>query len=244
MPDINKRERLEEEFELEDESQAFVEYDYITSFIAVNYSLMADELAKLGDFEFGVAIDLACGLGDLAIEVAKRYPKLRITGIDISEKAVEKARERVKEEGSDNLDFEIGDVHKLSQEDNSVDLVVSHGGIHHWKDVSRAFSEIYRIMKPGGLAYLSDLRRDAPDEIVKEIEQSLPPAQAKGFINSVRAAYAPEELNKILESVGIKNFSITDQAFSRETIMKNKELLRKSKMMSSNFSKLSQIIII
>lgn len=241
---MKKKERLEEEFELEDESQAFQEYDYITSFIAVNYALMADELAKLGRFEEGVALDLASGLGDLAIEVAKRYPKLKITGVDISEKAVQKAGERAQKEGLANLDFQIGDVHKLIQKDNSVDLVVSHGGIHHWKDVSRAFSEIYRIMKPGSLAYLSDLRRDAPDEIIKEIEQNLPPAQAKGFINSVRAAYLPDELKEILESVGIKNPSITDQTFSRETIMKNKELLRKSTMRSANFSKLSQIVII
>lgn len=240
---MEKRERLEEEFELEDESQAFAEYDYITSFIAVNYSLMADELSKLGNFQEGVAVDLASGLGDLAIEVAKRYPKLKITGIDISEKAVEKARERAKKAKLDNLDFTIGDVHKLAQKDNSVDLVVSHGGIHHWKDVSAAFSEIYRIMKPGALAYISDLRRDAPDEIIKQIEQNLPLAQAKGFINSIRAAYMPEELKKILENAGINNPSITDQIFSRETIMKNKELLRKSKMMSANFSKLSQIII-
>ncbi|HOX54340.1 MAG TPA: class I SAM-dependent methyltransferase [Candidatus Omnitrophota bacterium] len=241
---MEKRERLEEEFELEDESEAFAEYDFITSFIAVNYSLMADELAKLGNFEEGVAVDLASGLGDLAIEVAKRYPKLRITGVDISGKAVQKAGERAKKEELDNLDFEVGDVHKLSQKDNSVDLVVSHGGIHHWKDVSRAFSELYRVMKPGALAYLSDLRRDAPDEIIKEIEQNLPPVQAKGFINSIRAAYLPDELRKILETVGIKNPSITDQTFSRETIMKNKELLRKSAMRSANFSKLSQIVII
>ncbi|MDD2654131.1 MAG: class I SAM-dependent methyltransferase [Candidatus Omnitrophica bacterium] len=241
---MEKRERLEEEFELEDESEAFAEYDFITSFIAVNYSLMADELAKLGNFEEGVAVDLASGLGDLAIEVAKRYPKLRITGVDISGKAVQKAGERAKKEELDNLDFEVGDVHKLSQKDNSVDLVVSHGGIHLWKDVSRAFSELYRVMKPGALAYLSDLRRDAPDEIIKEIEQNLPPVQAKGFINSIRAAYLPDELRKILETVGIKNPSITDQTFSRETIMKNKELLRKSAMRSANFSKLSQIVII
>lgn len=180
----------------------------------------------------------------MAIEVAKRYPKLKITGIDISENAVKKARERAKKEKLDNLDFQVADVHKLPQIDNSVDLVVSHGGIHHWKDVSRAFSEIYRIMKSGALAYLSDLRRDAPDEIIKQIEQNLPPAQAKGFINSIRAAYVPEELKQILENVGIKNFSITDQIFCRETILKNKELLRKSTMRSANFSKISQIIII
>lgn len=244
MASGEKRERLEEEFELEDEAEAVKEYSYITSVISVNYSLMADELSKLANSQEGFAVDLGSGLGDLAIEVGRRYPKLNITGIDISQEALTRATEKAKAENLNNVNFQLADVHHLPFENNSLDLVVSHGSIHHWKDPSQAFGEIYRVLKPGALAYLSDLRRDAPEQTVKEVETNLPPNQARGFINSVRASYVPEELKEMLERVGIKNFEVSGQRFSRDTILKNKDKLRTVAMRSADYPKLSQTIII
>ena len=129
-------------------------------------------------------------------------------------------------------------------DDNSIDLVVSHGSIHHWRDVQAAFSEIYRVLKPGGLAYLNDLRRDAPQEIVEEVKTSLPPSQAKGFINSIQAAYIPEELRTMLSGLGIRDFEVSEQKFSRETIFKNIGILRRNSSRSADYNKLSQSILI
>lgn len=244
MPEINKKERLSEEFELENDAEAVKEYDYITSFISANYSLIADELSKIGGFNQGEAIDIGSGLGDLAIEIAKRYPNLKITGLDISQEAVDEATKKASKENLSNLSFNVVDVHSLPFKDNSFDLVVSHGVMHHLKDLSKVLSEVYRVLKPGAIAYLSDLRRDAPIDTVKEVEKNLPPSQAKGFINSVQASYTPQELEKILRELKVNNFSITDQVFSKKTIIKNRDKLRKSPMMGSSFSKLSQILII
>lgn len=241
---MNRKERMQEEFELEDEELAFRDYSHITSVISVNYSLMADELSQFGDFQEGVAVDLGSGLGDLAIEIARRYPKLTVIGVDISPKAISEAAKRAKEENLINVGFELQDVHKLKFTDNTIDLVVSHGSIHHWKDVSAAFSEIYRVLKSTGLAYLADLKRDAPRETVEEIKLSLPSRQAKGFINSIDAAYVPEELKEILYNLGIENFDVSQQRFSRETIFKNRQLLRKSLSRSAGYNKLSQTILI
>ena len=238
------RGRMDEEFELEDEGQAFKEYTYITSVIAVNYSLIADELSNFGDFSAGLAIDLGTGLGDLAIEVGKRYPKLQVAGIDISEKAIEEANKKAKAENLGNINFRLADVHNLPFENNSVDLVVSHGAIHHLKDVSQAFLEIYRVLKPNAVAYITDLRRDAPQEVVKQVENNLPTSQAKGFINSIRASYIPEEFKKILTDLGINQFEVSGQRFSRNTIFKNKDKLRSVTTRSADYTKLSQTILI
>lgn len=241
---MERRERLEEEFELEDEEQAFKDYAYIAFILSVNYSLIADELSKLGNFQKGLGIDIGTGLGDLAIEVARRYPALKVTGIDISQKAIETATNRAKQENINNVNFQLADVHNLPFEDNSVDLVLSHGTIHHLKDPSKAFQEIYRILKSNGIAYLTDLRRDAPRDIVKEVEKNLPLSQAKGFINSIHASYIPQELKDILIKLGIKNFDVSEQKFSRDTIFKNIDKLRKTPMRNVNYTKLSQIAII
>jgi len=233
-----------EEFELENEDEAFDEYVYIASVISVNYFLIADELSKLGDFNSGLAIDVGSGLGDLALAVAKRYPQLKVQGIDISEKAIEEANNRAKNENLTNVDFKFGNIHKLPFEDNSIDLVVSHGVIHHLIDPAKALSEIYRILKPGAIAYLTDLRRDAPEEIVKEIADSLSENQARGFINSIKAAYVPEELIEIIVNLGITDFCVAGQSFSRETIIKNKDRLRNSSMRKADYTKLSLTAII
>lgn len=241
---MKKRERLEEEFELEDESQAIDEYSYITSVISINYSLISDELSKLGDFQEGLAVDAGTGLGDLAIEIGKRYPKLNVIGIDISRKAIEAATNKAKNVNLNNVNFRWGDVHSLNFEDNSVDLVVSHGSIHHWKDAPCAFHEIYRILKPNALAYLTDLRRDAPEEIVKKVRVNLSINQAKGFINSIHASYSPEELEDIFKNLNIKGVNISGQKFTRDTILKNMEKLRKSLIRNADYTKLSQTITI
>ena len=241
---INKRERLVEEFEIEDEDEVLNEYSSITATISVNFSLIADELSKLINFQRGIAVDIGTGLGELAKEVAKRHPGLQVIGIDISEKSLAIAKQRVKEINLSNLEFKVEDAHRLSFSEDSVDLVVSHGTLHHFKDVSRILLEIYRILKPGALAYLSDLRRDVSEEIVKQVAINLAPKQAKAFVNSVQASYTPPELKEILLKLGIKNCEVFGQRFSRETIAKNIDRLRKSAMRGLDYNKLSQTIII
>ncbi len=239
-----KRERLEEEFELEDEQQTIEEYSNIASVISVNYSLMAGELSNAGDFSKGMAVDLGTGLGDLAIEVASRHPQLQVMGLDISEKAVEEANNKAKQRNLGNVSFRTADVHSLPFEDGSVDLVVSHGVLHHLKDISKVFIEIYRILKPNGLAYIVDLRRDAPEEVVKEVAAHLPPNQAKAFMHSVEGSYLIDELKEILTKAGIRNFEVQGLKFSRVTILKNMSKLRSSSMRKADYTKLSLTIII
>jgi len=238
------RERLQEEFEIEDEDQALQDYRHITSLLSVNYSLMADELGSLTCCREGLVVDLGCGLGDLGLEIAKRYPKLSVAGVDISQKAIDEAARRAKAEGIDNVSFELQDVHSLSFADRGIDIVVSHGSIHHWRDVSTVFSQIYRVLKPAGLAYLTDLNREAPEDIVEEVKSGLPESQAKGFINSVHAAYTCQELKEILNKLNIDNCDVSQQHFSRATIFKNRQLLRAASSRKADFNKLSHTVII
>ena len=241
---LERKERLEEEFDSADQGQALTDYAYVTEAIAVNYSLMADELALLGDFSKGRGLDIGSGLGDLAIEVAQRYPGLALTGIDISAQAAVIAREKAKNKNLKIIDFRLADVHELPFISASMDLVVSHGAIHHLRDLRQALAEIYRVLKPKGLAYLSDLRRDAPEEIVNEIAQNLPKSPAGAFIHSVNAAYTPLELEGILAGLKLTDFSVSPQKFSRATIFKNKDKLRSLSMRKADYTRISQTVLI
>ena len=94
------------------------------------------------------ALDVCCGTGDLAIELAKRIPNGRITGIDFNHKMLKLAFEKTKMIG--NLVLVQGDAMHLPFGDNTFDIVTIGFGLRNVPDADQALSEIYRVLKPGG----------------------------------------------------------------------------------------------
>jgi ubiquinone/menaquinone biosynthesis C-methylase UbiE len=102
----------------------------------------------------GLCLDLGCGPGYLAIELAKRTG-LSIIGVDIDSEAVAIARRNVRLAGlQDRVAIERGDVHHLRFSDGQADLIVSRGSFLFWKDMAKAFKEIERVLRPGGIAFI------------------------------------------------------------------------------------------
>jgi ubiquinone/menaquinone biosynthesis C-methylase UbiE len=97
-----------------------------------------------------VFLDYACGNGFNAIKAAKAGCDLAI-GIDISDVSVINARVTATENGlgEDQVFFVQADAERTGLPDNSIDLVICSGMLHHL-DLSYAFWELRRILKPGG----------------------------------------------------------------------------------------------
>lgn len=93
-------------------------------------------------------LDYCCGVGETAFGVGPIQAE--IVGIDLSAEAVERANARARHEGA-NARFVQGDAHATGMEAESFDVVASTGVIHHL-DPARAFTEIHRLLKPGGQA--------------------------------------------------------------------------------------------
>ena len=100
-------------------------------------------------------LDLGCGPGDLAAILAARLPGARVIGLDLSPSMVELARRRETADG--RLTFEVGDAACLPLESGSIDLAVSTLSLHHWPEPAAAFSEMHRVLRPGGAAFVYDL---------------------------------------------------------------------------------------
>ena len=94
------------------------------------------------------ALDVCCGTGDLAIELAKRIPNGSITGIDFNHKMLKLAFEKTKMIG--NLVLVQGDAMHLPFDDNTFDIVTIGFGLRNVPDADQALREIYRVLKPGG----------------------------------------------------------------------------------------------
>lgn len=101
-------------------------------------------------------LDIGCGPGDLAAMLAERLPAARIVGLDLSPSMVDLARRRQTADG--RLRFEVGDAANLPCDPASIDVVVSTLSLHHWPNAGAGFSEIGRVLRPGGAAFVYDLR--------------------------------------------------------------------------------------
>ena len=110
-------------------------------------------------------LDLGTGTGYMSFPLAKRNQEARIIGLDIVEKALEKNRERAKEEGITNLEFVSYDGIKFPFEDNSFDIVITRYALHHFPAIQDTFGEISRVLKPEGVFFVSD---PAPNDDDKE----------------------------------------------------------------------------
>jgi SAM-dependent methyltransferase len=96
-----------------------------------------------------VVLDFACGNGVNAIAAAEAGASLAI-GLDISEVSVKNCREVAEKKNLKNTFFIQGDCEHTELPENSIDVVICSGMLHHL-DLSYAFYELRRIMKPGGV---------------------------------------------------------------------------------------------
>lgn len=114
--------------------------------------------------EGGSVLEIAPGPGYLAIELAKRR-NVRITGLDISETFVAIARANAQSAGAD-IDFRQGDVSVMPFENEKFDFLICTSAFKNFSEPLKALNEMHRVLKRGGKAWISDLRRDVSNETI------------------------------------------------------------------------------
>ncbi len=105
-------------------------------------------------------LDLACGTGDFAIEIAKAFPKAHVTGVDLSEGMLKVMKEKVTKQGlGARVSIETGDGENLRFPDSSFDRVTNAFGIRNFEDKDKGLREALRVLKPGGRLVILELSR-------------------------------------------------------------------------------------
>ena len=114
---------------------------------------------SLGRLEAGERVlDLGSGAGTDSLVAAQMVGETgRVTGIDMTEPMLAKARAAADQMGATNVEFVAGEVERLPFADGTFDVVISNGVIDLIPDKDAVFSEIERVLVPGGRIQIADV---------------------------------------------------------------------------------------
>jgi len=117
----------------------------------------------------GRVLEIAPGPGYFCIELA-RLGNYQVAGLDISKSFVEIARRNAAEAGL-KIDFQQGNASRMPFEENTFDFTFCQAAFKNFSEPVSAIAEMHRVLRPGGISVIVDLRRDAPAaEIEREIQ--------------------------------------------------------------------------
>lgn len=186
------------------------------------YNIMADDYTKLDGYNPEADLGLGCGLptefarikpGDTVVDlgsgagndafIARRIvgEQGRVIGIDITEKMIELSKNNAAKLGYKNVEFRHGDIDSMPLFTNKADVVVSNCVLNLVPNKHKVFSEIFRVLKPGGHFSISDI----------VIEGELPSKWreiAELYAGCVSGAIQKSEYLGIIEEAGFTNITL------------------------------------
>jgi arsenite methyltransferase len=118
-------------------------------------------LGRLGPGER--VLDLGSGAGTDSLVAAQMVGERgRVTGIDMTSPMLVKARAAAAEAGFTNVEFVEGEAERLPFADESFDVVISNGVIDLIPDKDAVFTELHRVLVPGGRMQIADVTIQNP----------------------------------------------------------------------------------
>jgi ubiquinone/menaquinone biosynthesis C-methylase UbiE len=173
---------------------------------------VAQDVLKHCKPEPGFWVDVGAGRGQLTI------PLIEATGnpvvmLDPDEPAMTEGLKLAREKGlADRLLAVVGVAEKMPFPDGSVDLLVSRGSIFFWDDAPKGLAEAYRVLRPGGKAYIgggagSGYPKWAAEKLVQGRKQGLEGEQAEKWRRFVELR-RPEQMRKWAEAAGLTDFTV------------------------------------
>jgi SAM-dependent methyltransferase len=108
-------------------------------------------------------LDLGSGAGTDSLVAAQMVGEEgSVTGIDMTPAMLEKARGAAAEMGATNVEFLESEAERLPFADESFDVVISNGVIDLVPDKDAVFSELHRVLRPGGRLQVADVTIQNP----------------------------------------------------------------------------------
>jgi len=188
----------------------------------VGYTVMQDEYNHLEGYVADADLGLGCGLptehagikkGNTVVDlgsgagndvfVARSIvgDEGKVIGLDMTEEMVEKANANKIKVGFKNVEFRLGEIESMPLENNTADVVISNCVLNLVPDKRKAFSEIFRILKPGAHFCVSDivLKGELPEGLQKSAEM---------YAGCVAGALQQDDYLGIIKETGFRNVEV------------------------------------
>lgn len=188
----------------------------------IDSAIMAEDYTNLKGYNAEADLGLGCGIptefalmkeGDLVVDlgsgagndafVARSVVGAtgKVIGVDFTDNMIRKARINAEKLNYHNVEFRQGDIEDMPLSDNTADVVVSNCVLNLVPDKKRAFTETFRVLKPGGHFSVSDivLKGDLPEQLRKNAEL---------YAGCVSGAIQKEEYLSVIEEAGFKNIQV------------------------------------
>ena len=160
------------------------------------------------------ALDVGCGCGQTSLALAERVgPQGSVTGVDISQPMLGRARERQQEQQLENLTFINADAQAHQFESASVDLIFSRFGVMFFDDARKAFGNLRIALQSGGrLCFICWQELKKNDWVRVPLQAAaqhipLPPPPEPGTPGPFAFAN-PDRVRDILESAGFRDVNL------------------------------------
>lgn len=101
-------------------------------------------------------LDVGCGVGAIALDLAATAQPARIMGVDPDAAQIALARKSARQRGVGNVNFEVGSAYEIPVPDSSFDVVYANAVVFYLREPVRALAEMRRVLRPGGIAAVSD----------------------------------------------------------------------------------------
>jgi demethylmenaquinone methyltransferase / 2-methoxy-6-polyprenyl-1,4-benzoquinol methylase len=202
-------------------------YDLLNSLMTAGlHHRWRERAAEAAQLSAGdAAVDVCCGTGDLALELARRVrPGGHVVGCDFSEPMLDLAREKATARGAEGVRFEWADALSLPYDEARFDAATVGFGVRNLSDLDRGLGEMVRVLRPGGrLAILEITQPTRPplstfyslwfDRIVPLLGRLTSDPEAYSYLpESVRGFPSPPALAEKLAAAGLNRIRWTVMA--------------------------------
>jgi len=168
------------------------------------------------------ALDVCCGTGDLALELAGRVgDRGRVVGCDFAERMLDVAREKAAARGLGAVRFEWADALDLPYDEEAFDAVTVGFGVRNLADLDRGLAEMTRVLRPAGRLVILEITqpRRPPlstffsvwfDRLVPLLGSLAGDAEAYSYLpDSVKRFPPPEGLALAMDRAGLGSVRYT-----------------------------------
>lgn len=157
-------------------------------------------IKKYGDKKDLRILDLGTGTGKILIYLSEKISSWELTGIDISEKMIDIAKNNSKNRNL-NIIWTLGDVEDLRYYDGKFDLILSHFSFHEYSNSQKVIENMIKLSDKGDIEIVDLLRPNSLfEKSFSKISYLYEKNIKKLFLDSLNSSYTLEELCELFNN--------------------------------------------